>query len=75
MSNRSANLLLEVAQAVENHDRRGPHHKLCGAESIPLNVTLTGEIVIWARGYKEHVTRRQKPMGRIRNGHVPCDKI
>ena len=44
MSNRSANLLLEVAQAVENHDRRGPHHKLCGAEEEIEAMNILTEI-------------------------------
>lgn len=59
MSNRSANLLLEVAKSIEL-SRRGHPLKLAGGFPIHLNTGLIFEIETWVRGYKEYVERRKR---------------
>jgi len=57
MSNRSAKLLLEVAQTLEQHFVREPPVKLGSRPAISFHPRLAEEIVVWARGYRENLSR------------------
>jgi hypothetical protein len=61
MSNRSAKLLLEVAQTFDLHAVRNPHAKLSGDTKVSTHPSLIDEVRTWAKGYREHMDKPRVP--------------
>lgn len=59
MSNRSAKLLLEIADSIALSRRNRPM-KLAGCYEIPVDVGLIMDIEQWARGYREYIKTKGK---------------
>lgn len=57
MSNRSAKLLLEVADSIGCASKQGLFRKLECGSLVYLNGQLGQDILVWARGYREHLAR------------------
>ena len=61
MSDRSAKLLLDVAQMIEAKVIQEPHafRKMGGGgDSITFRAGLVTEVQQWARGYQEHIDKK-----------------
>lgn len=55
MSDRSAKLLLEVADSIGCASKQGLFRKLECGSLVYLNGQLGQDILVWARGYREHL--------------------
>ena len=54
MSDKSAKLLMRVAEAIEVKSKCQPQVKMSGTYDVPCDTKLVQEITDWARGYRKN---------------------
>lgn len=77
MSDRSAKLLMLVADSLRVAANAGAFRKLAGWSDVPINNGLAQEILGWERGYVEHlahVRERKKGLARAETREERLDR-